>query len=85
MSIPLGAARNVPGAARMYSEYIFNAASLPLSTAMLFAILALSILFASTAWAAEDFGTVPLIEVNPDRAALGKRLFFDPKSLSHKD
>ncbi len=46
---------------------------------MRFAILALSILFASTAWAAEDFGPVPLIEVNPDLAALGKRLFFDPK------
>ena len=46
---------------------------------MRFAIFALSILLASTAWAAEDFGPVPLIDVNPDRAALGKRLFFDPK------
>ena len=39
---------------------------------MRFAIIALSILFASSAWAAEDFGPVPLIEVNPDRAALGR-------------
>ena len=46
---------------------------------MRFAILALSMLFASTAWAAEDFGPVPLIEVDPDLAALGKRLFFDPR------
>ncbi len=35
---------------------------------MRFAILVLSILLASTAWAAEDFGPVPLIDVDCDQS-----------------
>ncbi len=44
-----------------------------------FAVLVVFAVFATTAWAGGEFGPVPLIEVNPDRAALGKRLFFDPR------
>ena len=46
---------------------------------MRFGVAAVFILLVSAAWAAEDFGPVPPIKVDPAKAALGKRLFFDSR------
>ena len=43
------------------------------------AAFTVSVLVAGGALAADDFGPVPPIEVNPELAALGQRLFFDPR------
>ncbi len=43
------------------------------------AAFTVSVLVAGGALAADDFGPVPPIEVNPELAALGQRLFLDPR------
>ena len=44
-----------------------------------FAVLMVFAVSATTAWAGGEFGPVPPIQVKPELAALGKRLFFDPR------
>ncbi len=44
-----------------------------------FAVLIVFAVSATTAWAGGEFGPVPSIQVKPELAALGKRLFFDPR------
>lgn len=63
-----------PAAARSKRTMIVPAAGL-LRTAL----IALSVTLASGPARSQDFGPVPAAEVDPARAALGRRLFFDPR------